>query len=91
MTLIYEAYAQFEIIDPAGQRVLVDISDPEKLSYPVSATDILLTTHTHWDHYKPEFQAAFPGDQLFVQAGSLSLSGVEIQGLASAHNARPRY
>lgn len=90
VTVIYEGYAQFEIIDPTGQRVLVDVFDPEKLSYPARATDILLTTHTHWDHYNPDFQAAFPGEQLFVQTGSLEYPDVKIQGLASAHNAGDR-
>jgi L-ascorbate metabolism protein UlaG (beta-lactamase superfamily) len=68
----------------------VDVYDPEKLSRPVGAADILLTTHTHWDHYNPEFQTAFPGEQLFLQAGSLEFQGSNIQGLASAHNAGDR-
>ena len=50
----------------------------------------MLTTHTHWDHYNAEFQAAFPGEQLFVQAGSLEAPGLNIQGIASAHNAGDR-
>jgi L-ascorbate metabolism protein UlaG (beta-lactamase superfamily) len=87
VTLIYEEYAQFEIIDSNGQRVLIDVYDPEKLTSPAVAADILLTTHTHWDHLNPGFQAAFPGEQLFLEAGALSMDDVEIQGLASAHNA----
>lgn len=91
VTLIYSGYAQFEIIDPSGLRVLVDVYDPEVLTSPVMATNILLTTHTHWDHYNQEFQAAFPGDQLFVQTGSLELQGANIRGIASAHNAGDRF
>jgi len=87
VTLIYEEYAQFEIIDPSGQRILVDVYDPERLSSPASAADILLTTHTHWDHLNPDFQSAFPGEQLFLAAGKLSFEDGQIQGLASAHNA----
>lgn len=91
VTLIYDEYAQFEIIDSLGQRVLVDVFEPEKLSKPVSDVDILLTTHTHWDHYNPDFRAAFPGKQLFVQEGSLMSPGVAIRGLASTHNAGDRF
>jgi L-ascorbate metabolism protein UlaG (beta-lactamase superfamily) len=86
VTLIYEEFAQFEIIGPNGQRIMIDINDPAKLSHPVSASDILLTTHTHWDHLNEDFQAAFPGLQLFVQTGRLEAPGVMIQGIASAHN-----
>lgn len=88
ITLIYGENAQFEIFsDPAGPRVFVDVYDPTKLTGPVSASDILLTTHTHWDHVNEAFQASFPGEQIFVQAGSLSRDGIHIQGLASSHNA----
>ncbi len=87
VTLVYSGYAQFEIIDLAEQRILLDVHDPEKLSGPVRAADILLTTHTHWDHVNEEFLASFPGQQLFVQAGILESPGVTIQGIASAHNA----
>ena len=90
VVLKYGEYAQFEILSPTGQRVLIDINDPEKLSSPASAAHILLTTHTHWDHYNPDFQAAFPGEQLFVQTGSLELQDGNIQGIASAHNASDR-
>ena len=84
--LYYGEYAQFEIINPSGLRILVDINDPEKFSSPAVARDILLTTHTHWDHFNDEFQANFPGDQLFVQTGLLERPDVVIQGIASSHN-----
>jgi L-ascorbate metabolism protein UlaG (beta-lactamase superfamily) len=84
--LIYGEYAQFEIIGLSGQRVLVDVHDPQKLSGPVGERDVLLTTHTHWDHWNEGFQAAFPGLQLFVQTGMLEAPGAIIQGIASAHN-----
>jgi hypothetical protein len=85
--LKYGEYAQFEIINPSGLRILVDINDPDKLSNLVVDDDILLTTHTHWDHSNDEFQANFPGEQLFVQAGLIEAPNVIIQGIASAHNA----
>jgi len=86
VTLIYGEYAQFEIISSSGQRVLVDVYDPEILSSPVAESDVLLTTHTHWDHLNEGFQAGFPGLQLFVQSGMLEAPGAIIQGIASAHN-----
>ena len=69
---------------------MVDINDPDKLSSPVVDDDILLTTHTHWDHYNEKFIANFPGDQLFVQTGLLEAPDVIIQGIASSHNAGER-
>ena len=87
ITLIYEEYAQFEIINSAGQRILLDVFDPEKLSQAVSSQDVLLTTHTHWDHWNEEFQLDFPGGQLFVETGMLEVGDTVIKGIASAHNA----
>ena len=87
VTLVYEEYAQFEIIGPTGERVLVDIYDPARLTRPAEATDILLTTHTHWDHVNDDFVAAFPGAQLFAQIGELETGRVSVVGIASAHNA----
>ena len=84
--LSYGEYAQFEISDLNGQRILVDIFDPDKLSSPADDDDILLTTHSHWDHHNQDFQAAFSGSQLFMQAGTLEVPGVFIHGIESAHN-----
>ena len=91
VNLIYGAYAQFEITGSSGQRVLVDVSDPSKLSSQATDGDILLTTHTHWDHWNEEFQVNFPGRQLFTQTGFLEAPGMVIQGIASAHNAGDRF
>ncbi len=91
VTLIYGENAQFEIVDPLGQRVLVDVHDPERLSKPAVDRDILLTTHTHWDHVNEKFLADFPGDQLFVREGRVELPGGRIQGIASAHNASDQF
>jgi len=88
--IYYGENAHFEIISPSGQRVLVDINNPEKLSTPADEGDLLLTTHTHWDHFNEGFQANFPGEQLFVQTGQLNALGVIIQGIASSHNAGER-
>jgi L-ascorbate metabolism protein UlaG (beta-lactamase superfamily) len=85
--LFYQDNAQVEIISPAGVRVLIDVYDPARLSAQASPKDVLLTTHTHWDHINNEFQSGFPGQQLFVQTGNLQSGDVTITGLASAHNA----
>lgn len=87
VTIFYEEYAQFELISSEGNRVLIDVYDPSLLSTPASEGDILLTTHTHWDHVNPEFQKSFPGKQLFIQEGFVEAGDVKIQGIASAHNA----
>lgn len=88
--IYYGGYAQFEIINEFGQRVLVDIHDPDKLSSPVVVSDVLLTTHTHYDHLNEDFQTNFPGLQLFVQTGLLEAPGAIIQGIASSHNVGDR-
>lgn len=85
LTLRHENYAQFELIAPEGTRVLIDIGDPSRLSSPATPADILLTTHTHWDHYDERFQASFPGRQLFTSVGTIDAPGVHVEGIASAH------
>jgi len=86
----YEGFAQVELISSLGNRVLVDIHDPGKLSTPVSKQDILLTTHTHFDHVNDNFLSSFPGQQLFARTGKLSAPGLMVTGIASAHNSGER-
>jgi L-ascorbate metabolism protein UlaG (beta-lactamase superfamily) len=88
LVLDYQEYAQFELISPAGVRVLIDIYNPQKLSSPPTEQDILLTTHSHWDHLNPGFVANFPGQQLNQQTGRIELGDVVVTGIASAHNAQ---
>ncbi|MDZ4721664.1 MAG: MBL fold metallo-hydrolase [Roseiflexaceae bacterium] len=85
VTIFYEDGAQVEIISPNGIRVLVDVADPHVLSRPVTNKDILLTTHKHEDHYVPAFAKAFPGQQLNMNPGTITVSAVAIQGIASSH------
>jgi L-ascorbate metabolism protein UlaG (beta-lactamase superfamily) len=87
VTLSYEDNAQVELISSQGRRVMVDVYDPNLLSSPAAEEDVLLTTHTHWDHINADFLKSFPGQQLFTRAGSIQLEYVTIQGIASAHNA----
>ena len=90
ITLRYEGYAQIELVAPEGTRVLIDIGTPARLSSPAVAGDILLTTHTHWDHLDEAFQASFPGQQLMISEGTIDAPGVHIQGLASVHRSTQR-
>lgn len=87
ITVYYEEYAQVELIDLDGTRVMVDVYDPALLSTQATEDDILLTTHTHWDHFNADFQQGFPGKQLLTQTGRIASPGVNILGIASAHNA----
>lgn len=83
----YEENAQVEMISPQGVRVLVDVYAPGLLSTPASEGDILLTTHTHWDHINSDFLDSFPGKQLMIQDGRIEVGDVRVQGIPSAHNA----
>jgi L-ascorbate metabolism protein UlaG (beta-lactamase superfamily) len=85
ITIHYEESAQFELINPEGTRVLIDVHDPSLLSSPATASDILLTTHSHGDHNKPSFVNSFPGKQLYIKTGELVTDEVKITGLSSAH------
>ena len=78
--------AQFELISPQNDRVLMDISDPSMLSSPPVAQDILLTTHLHADHYNEKFTGSFPGRQLFVTEGRIDRGAMSVRGIASRHS-----
>ena len=83
----YQEYAQIEILGPETCRVLIDVMEPAHLSAPVAASDILLTTHAHFDHINLAFADGFPGEELRIRAGMIERPGCKITGIASAHNA----
>jgi L-ascorbate metabolism protein UlaG (beta-lactamase superfamily) len=85
ITLYYEENAQVEIISPEGVRVMIDVFNPTALSAPPTEDDVLLTTHTHSDHYYLKFIEAFPGQAITVSAGELSVGDIEITSIPSAH------
>jgi hypothetical protein len=86
VTFYYENNAQFELVDSAGTRVLIDVAEPRDLKSPATEKDALLTTHAyHTDHFNKAFATAFPGKQL-VKAGTLDLPGVAIKGIGSTHS-----
>jgi L-ascorbate metabolism protein UlaG (beta-lactamase superfamily) len=86
VTLRYEGNAQTELQAGGGPRVLIDVYAPDWLSASPAADDVLLTTHTHDDHYVPTFVDDFPGKQLFVCSGRLTADGVKVLGIAAAHS-----
>ena len=86
VTLSYEGNAQVELQEGSGPRVMIDVYDPESLTAAPAPEDVLLTTHTHDDHYIPDFADSFPGEQLFVRAGGLHTGGARIRGIAAAHS-----
>lgn len=88
LKLYYEENAQVELISPEGSRVLIDVHDPNALSSPPTAKDVLLTTHNHGDHRRLDFVKSFPGKQLDMKIGEIKLEDVTIRGIASAHNER---
>ncbi len=84
--ITFEESAQVELLSPAGQRVLIDVADPGRLTVPATADDILLTTHAHDDHWNPLWANTFPGTMLTFETGSLDRGDVHITGIAAAHN-----
>jgi L-ascorbate metabolism protein UlaG (beta-lactamase superfamily) len=82
-----DADPQFEAVSPEGIRVLMDIANPSLLSSPPTAKDLLITTHSHPDHYLSSFTGSFPGQQLKIKTGVLQTDGVKITGIASSHTA----
>jgi L-ascorbate metabolism protein UlaG (beta-lactamase superfamily) len=87
VTIIYEGNAQFELINSAGTRVLLDVASPDNLTGPATSADILLTTHGHRDHVNSDFLESFPGQQLNAEQGQINLADVSIKSIKSAHNA----
>jgi hypothetical protein len=89
LTVYFENRSQVELIAPSGQRVLIDVSDPAALSRPSTASDILLTSHLHADHYDSAFEASFPGAKLTNRSGRLERNGVEVTSIDASHNSEP--
>lgn len=86
VALALEDPAQVEIVSPAGQRVLVDVWDPTQLSRPATSSDVLLTTHSHEDHYLASYVETFPGRKLTFETGHVVAGDIDITGIAAAHN-----
>lgn len=82
----YELSTMFELQSPGGTRIYIDVFDPKLLSVQPTDKDILLTTHSHIDHYVQSFADAFPGKQIRFRVGELTQGDVTVQCIPSAHN-----
>ena len=89
ITISYEDNAQFELVSPAGTRVMVDVASPNVLSSPPTEKDILLTTHSHDDHLNANFSDSFPGQQIKIEKGEIKLPDVSIFSIQGSHNSTP--
>ena len=84
--ITYEDNAQFELVSPQGVRVLIDIANPGKLTSSATDKDILLTTHSDFDHFNSQFVESFPGQELAMKEGEIKQTDVAIKGIKAAHN-----
>ncbi len=84
--IYYEETAQVELVSEEGTRVFIDVYDPNQVSSPATENDILLTTHSHFDHFNEDFLTSFPGQQLRFEPGEINLPDVTIKGIVSSHN-----
>ena len=89
VTIYYEDNAQYELISPAGTRIMVDVASPAALSSPSTEKDILLTTHSHGDHLNTNFADSFPGQQIKIEKGEIQLPDVSIFSIQGSHNSTP--
>jgi hypothetical protein len=79
--------AQVELLCQDDIRLLFDVADLESLSRPVTKKDILLTTHTHPDHFIQDFADSFPGIQLRMEEGEIDLPNMRIKSIVASHTA----
>jgi len=86
LTIYYEDNAQVELIAPSGHRILIDVWNADALSKPVSTTDILLTTHSHSDHYIPDFVDSFAGQKITFEDKTIKADDVSVTAIPAIHD-----
>jgi L-ascorbate metabolism protein UlaG (beta-lactamase superfamily) len=86
LTIRYEENAQVELIAPSGRRILIDMWNEDALSKPATANDILLTTHSHSDHYLPDYVDSFPGEKITFEEKTIKLDDVSIVAIPALHD-----
>ena len=86
LTIFYEENCQVELIAPGGRRVLIDVWNPTALSSPAKASDVLLTTHLHSDHYNQPWADAFPGKKITNESTQLKLADLTVASIAASHS-----
>jgi len=91
ITLYYQGNAQFEIVSPAGVHIWFDVIDTGQFTAQPTINDVMLTTHSHTDHYDSKLAETFPGQKLNFQEGEINVSDVkdimivDVGGLRIAH------
>ena len=83
VTIHYDVNAQVELISSKGTRVVVDLVFLDRLTAPMTESDILLVTHDHIDHFEKAFTPNFKGKKLLMTEGELSVQDVHILGIKS--------
>jgi L-ascorbate metabolism protein UlaG (beta-lactamase superfamily) len=78
-----------ELMASSGQRILIDVYDPAQLTSPAKDTDILLTTHTHSDHYLESFEQIFPGKKITNKTTELNVGDIKIRSIGASHSDAP--
>jgi hypothetical protein len=86
LTICYEDNAQAELIAPSGRRILIDVWSADTLSKPPTANDILLTTHSHGDHYISSFVDSFPGQKITFGDKTIKTNDVSIVAIPAVHD-----
>ena len=86
VTVYYEEKAQIELLSSRNKRILIDVYDSSVLSRPQNNSDILLTTHTHSDHYNFSFYYDFEGTSLFVREGKIESDDIHIRSIFGGHS-----
>jgi L-ascorbate metabolism protein UlaG (beta-lactamase superfamily) len=86
VTVAYEGNCQMELMSSTGQRIMIDVYDPTLLTSPAKDTDILLTTHTHSDHYLESFEQSFPGQKITNKTTELNVGDIKIKSIAASHS-----
>jgi len=86
ITLYYQGNAQFEIVSPAGVHIWFDVIDTGQFTAQPTINDVMLTTHSHTDHYDSKLAETFPGQKLNFQEGEINVSDVKVKSIVSAHN-----
>jgi L-ascorbate metabolism protein UlaG (beta-lactamase superfamily) len=89
LTIAHEESCQVELIAPSGERILIDVADPTLLTSPAKASDILLTTHLHSDHYNQTFEQSFPGKKITNETTDLTVGDINIKSIAASHDDSP--
>jgi len=86
LTIYYEENCQVELIAPSGRRVLIDVWNPTALSSPAKASDVLLSTHLHSDHYNQVWADAFPGKKITNESTTLKPDDLTVTSIAASHS-----